>query len=164
MLDEPLGALDRALRDELARELHHVFDRLGVAVLLVTHDHDEAFALGDRVAVMHDGRVEQIGTPAEVWRRPATEFVARFLGWNVTDALGTGRAAVRPDALRIAPDGPLTGTVVERSFHRDHFLVRIALSGHNTTLDVAIHDGEPPVIGEAVRLAVDADGLVRLSS
>ncbi len=164
MLDEPLGALDRALRDDLARELRHLFERLGVAVLLVTHDHDEAFALGDRVAVVHDGRIEQIGTPADVWRRPATEFVARFLGWNVTDALGAGRAAVRPDALRIAADGTLAGTVVERTFHRDHFLVRVALSGSDETLEVAIHDAEPPTIGEAVRLAVDAAGLVPLLS
>lgn len=170
MLDEPLGALDRALRDDLARELRHLFERLGVAVLLVTHDHDEAFALGDRVAVVHAGRIEQIGTPADVWRRPATEFVARFLGWNVTDSLGAGRAAVRPDALRIVANdtlaGTLTstweGTVLERAFHRDHFLVRVALSGGNETLDVAIHDAEPPTIGDTVRLAVDADGLVPL--
>ena len=162
MLDEPLGALDRALRDDLARELRHLFERLGIAVLLVTHDHDEAFALGDRVAVVHDGHIEQIGTPVDVWRQPATEFVARFLGWNVTDALGAGRTAVRPDALRVTADGTLAGRVVERTFHRDHFLIRVALSGRDETLDVAIHDTEPPTIGETVRLAVDPEGLVPL--
>ncbi len=162
MLDEPLGALDRALRDDLARELRHLFERLGIAVLLVTHDHDEAFALGDRVAVVHDGHIEQIGTPVDVWRQPATEFVARFLGWNVTDALGAGRTAVRPDALRVTAHGQLAGRVVERTFHRDHFLIRVALSGRDETLDVAIHDTEPPTIGETVRLAVDPEGLVPL--
>ncbi|MGH7292032.1 MAG: TOBE domain-containing protein, partial [Myxococcota bacterium] len=107
---------------------------------------------------------EQIGAPADVWRQPATEFVARFLGWNVTDALGAGRVAVRPDAVRITVDGPLTGAVAERTFHRDHFLVRVALSGRDETLEVAIHDAPPPAIGEAVRLTVDPDGLVPLPS
>ncbi len=162
MLDEPLSGLDRALRDDLAGELRQVFQRLGVAVLLVTHDHDEAFALGDRVAVVRAGRIEQIGTPVEMWRRPASEFVARFLGWNVTDALGA-RCAVRADALRLTPDGAFAGTVVERTFHRDHFLVRVALRGRDETLDVAIRDAEPPAPGDSVRLAVDADGLVPLA-
>jgi len=164
MLDEPLGALDRALRDDLARELRQLFQRLGVTVLLVTHDQDEAFALGDRVAVVHAGHVEQIGTPVDVWRNPASEFVARFLGWNITDALGESRCAVRPDALRLARDGVLAGTVVERTFRRDHFLIRVALTDRPEALDVVIRDAEPPAPGHVVRLAVDADGLVRLTS
>lgn len=164
MLDEPLGALDRALRDDLARELRQLFERLSVTVLLVTHDQDEAFALGDRVAVVHSGRIEQIGTPVDVWRHPASEFVARFLGWNITDALGGSRCAVRPDALRLASDGVLSGTVVERTFRRDHFLVRVALSGRNEALDVAIRDAAPPAPGQSVRLAVDPEGLVRLTT
>jgi thiamine transport system ATP-binding protein len=161
MLDEPLGALDQALRDDLARELRGLFERLGVTVLMVTHDQEEAFALGDRVAVVHAGRIEQIGTPVEVWRRPASEFVARFLGWNITDALGDAPCAVRPDAVRVAPDGQLAGTVVERTFRRDHFLVRVALSGRDDVLDVVIRDAVPPEPGHSLRLAVDADGVVR---
>ena len=173
MLDEPLGALDRRLREHLADELRELFDRLDLTVLLVTHDQDEAFALGDRVAVMHDGHIDQIGTPTEVWREPATEFVARFLGWNVTDALGDqgsrtradsgkGVAAVRPDMLRIEPDGPLAGTVVARSFRRDHFLVRVALDPSRDEIDVIVPGDEPPPIGTDLRLAVTPGALRRL--
>ena len=100
MLDEPLGALDRALRERLVAELRALFVRLGLTILFVTHDHDEAFALADRVVVMHEGRIEQVGQPG---RRsgsdPANAFVAEFLGWNVTRAFGDGLVAVRPDGL-----------------------------------------------------------------
>jgi len=162
MLDEPLGSLDRALREELASELRSLFERLGVAVLLVTHDQDEAFALGDRVAVLHGGRVAQIGTPVDVWSRPASEPVARFLGWSVTDALDSTRCAVRPDALRLAVDGALAGTVVEQTFRRDHFRIRVALDDGPDVIDVVVRDGAPPEKGAAVRLAVDTDGVVAL--
>jgi thiamine transport system ATP-binding protein len=168
MLDEPLGALDQRLREHLADELRELFDRLDLTVLLVTHDQDEAFALGDRVAVMHDGHIDQIGTPTAVWREPATEFVARFLGWNVTNALGQnmagseGVAAVRPDMLHIEADGPLPGTVVARSFRRDHFLVRVALDPSRDEIDVIVPGDEPPPIGTELRLAVTPGALRRL--
>lgn len=80
MLDEPLGSIDRVLRDQLLQDLPDVFARAGTAVLYVTHDHDEARALGDRVAVMNAGRIEQIDTVEGLWANPRTEFVARFLG------------------------------------------------------------------------------------
>lgn len=87
MLDEPFGQLDRDLRERLVAELGGLFRRLRTTVLAVTHDQAEAFALADRVVVMRDGRIAQEGTPLEVWRRPASEFVARFLGFgNVVDA------------------------------------------------------------------------------
>lgn len=92
MLDEPLGQLDRGLRERLVVELRGLFARLGTTVLAVTHDQGEAFALADRVVVMRDGRIAQAGTPLEVWQRPASEFVARFLGFeNVVLAGGVGR-------------------------------------------------------------------------
>lgn len=161
MLDEPLGSLDRPLRERLADELRDLFDRLDLSVLLVTHDQDEAFALGDRVALMDAGRIEQIGTPVDVWTRPATEVVARFLGWNVSDRLTGGRAAVAPDGLRIDDDGSAAGRVVARTFRRDHFRVRVALDpGSETagseTVEVAVPaDHVPPSIGDEVRLTVD---------
>lgn len=80
MLDEPLGSIDRVLRDQLLQDLPDVFARAGTAVLYVTHDHDEARELGDRVAVMNAGRIEQIDTVEGLWASPRTEFVARFLG------------------------------------------------------------------------------------
>jgi len=159
MLDEPLGALDRALREDLADELRELFTRLGLSVLLVTHDHDEAFAIGDRVAVMNAGRIEQVGSPTEVWNAPATSFVADFLGWNVTSALGAGPCAVRPDALHVTTDGPVSGHVVTRTFRRDHFLIGVAVDGVGDVLDVVIRDADPPAVGDAVRLTADAAGV-----
>ncbi|MFD3541326.1 ABC transporter ATP-binding protein [Streptomyces sp. NPDC058662] len=97
MLDEPLGQLDRGLRERLVVELRGLFSRLGTTVLAVTHDQGEAFALADRVVVMRDGRIAQAGTPLEVWQRPASEFVARFLGFdNVVPATVAGGAAATP--------------------------------------------------------------------
>lgn len=94
MLDEPLGQLDRGLRERLVVELRGLFSRLGTTVLAVTHDQGEAFALADRVVVMRDGRIAQAGTPLEVWQRPASEFVARFLGFeNVVTAEVSGGVA-----------------------------------------------------------------------
>ncbi|MCB0115916.1 MAG: ABC transporter ATP-binding protein, partial [Caldilineaceae bacterium] len=80
MLDEPLGSLDRTLREELMTELRRILKRVGVTALYVTHDQQEAFAVADRIVVMNRGRIEQIGTPQQVYARPATSFVARFLG------------------------------------------------------------------------------------
>ena len=114
MLDEPLGALDRALRERLVAELRSLFVRLGLTTLFVTHDHDEAFALADRLVVMHEGRIEQVGTPVAVWQRPANAFVARFLGWNVTTRLhrhdGRGTPRGRP-RRRHRPRRRAVGTV-----------------------------------------------------
>ena len=87
MLDEPLGALDRTLRERLLGELRQLFADLGITAIYVTHDQEEAFALADYVVVMRAGRVEQEGGPEEVWRRPAGEWVARFLGLaNIVEA------------------------------------------------------------------------------
>src|SRR6202008_4701187 len=78
--DEPLGALDRALRDRMQVELRRLHRTLGVTFVYVTHDQDEALTMSDRIVVMRDGRIEQIGTPDDVYARPATEFVATFVG------------------------------------------------------------------------------------
>ncbi|WP_030195210.1 ABC transporter ATP-binding protein [Streptomyces sp. NRRL S-87] len=106
MLDEPLGQLDRGLRERLVVELRELFHRLGTTVLAVTHDQGEAFALADRVVVMRDGRIAQAGTPLDVWQRPASEFVARFLGFdNVVPATVSGLAADTPWGKIPVPDG-----------------------------------------------------------
>jgi len=161
MLDEPLGSLDRGLRDRLVLELRDLFVRLGVTALFVTHDHDEAFAVADRVAVMRAGRIEQMGGPEEVWRNPATEFVARFLGYNVTEQLGRRRAAVRPDGLRLDADGPITGVVIRRTFRRDHFLVTVKVAD-GAPLEVAVRGGTVPDLGDLVHVAVEPSAVVEL--
>ena len=82
MLDEPLGALDRALREHLIAELHQLLHSSGIPAIYVTHDQEEAFALADRLIVLHEGRVEQAGSPAEVYNAPASSWVAGFLGFT----------------------------------------------------------------------------------
>ncbi len=82
MLDEPLGSLDRTLREELMSELRLILKRLGMTALYVTHDQQEAFAIADRLVVMRQGWIEQVGAPAEVYRQPANAFVAGFLGFR----------------------------------------------------------------------------------
>jgi len=89
LLDEPLGPLDENLRSDLAGELMGVHDRLQMTTIHVTHDQSEARALGDRVAVMAEGRLRQIGSPREVYENPASEFVARFLGGSSRTATDT---------------------------------------------------------------------------
>jgi spermidine/putrescine transport system ATP-binding protein len=80
LLDEPLGALDRKLREEMQIELKLLQSRLGITFVYVTHDQEEALSMSDRIAVMLDGRLQQLGTPAEIYDRPATAFVAGFVG------------------------------------------------------------------------------------
>ncbi len=80
LLDEPLGALDRQLREQLQAEIKDIQRRIGISILLVTHDQDEAMLMSDRIAVMAQGRIEQIGSPADVYLHPSTPFVASFLG------------------------------------------------------------------------------------
>lgn len=80
LLDEPLSALDAKIRQEVRQELHDLQQRINLTFIYVTHDQEEALALSDRIAVMHNGLVEQVGTPAEIYNRPATQFVAQFIG------------------------------------------------------------------------------------
>jgi ABC-type Fe3+/spermidine/putrescine transport system ATPase subunit len=115
LLDEPLGALDRTLRERLTDELRTIIKRVGLTSIYVTHDQVEAFAVADRILLMDQGRIIQTGTPLEVYRRPASVFAARFLG--LTNLLPARRRATTPDATRY--DSPLgTITVAERSTAR----------------------------------------------
>ncbi len=96
LLDEPLGALDAKIRKQLRLELKALQEEVGITFVFVTHDQEEALSMSDRIAVMNEGRIEQIGTPADVYEQPATVFVADFLGVsNLMDAEGLGAGAVR---------------------------------------------------------------------
>ncbi|MFA5883862.1 MAG: ABC transporter ATP-binding protein [Acidimicrobiia bacterium] len=160
MLDEPLGALDRALREHLVDELRAIFGRRDRAVLLVTHDHEEAFALADRVVVVRAGRVEQDADAATVWQHPATPFVAEFLGYNVTAAFGP-LVAVRPEGLTLASAG-VPVTVVDRTFRRDHFRVRVRTASTQEVLDVAVRGSAIPDAGSTAHLVLDEAAAVPL--
>ncbi|MEU8784517.1 ABC transporter ATP-binding protein [Streptomyces sp. NPDC048637] len=186
MLDEPLGQLDRGLRERLVVELRRLFHELGTTVLAVTHDQGEAFALADRVVVMQDGRIAQTGTPLEVWQRPATEFVARFLGFdNVVEATVQGEAAatpwgkvpvpaatpdgpcrllVRPAGVRLtaAPEG-LPCTVAARTFRGTHVALLLQPSG-GPQVEAACALRDAPEVGERVGIAFHAQDVVVLDA
>jgi putative spermidine/putrescine transport system ATP-binding protein len=114
LLDEPLGALDLKLRREMEIFLKALQRDLGITFVYVTHDQEEALTMSDRLAVFNEGRIEQIGTPAEVYEHPATEFVAGFVGVsNVLERHGR-RFTIRPEKIHMTEDGPgEPGTVKE---------------------------------------------------
>jgi putative spermidine/putrescine transport system ATP-binding protein len=106
LLDEPLGALDMKVRRQLQIELKRIQETVGVTFVYVTHDQEEALAMSDRVAVMNHGRIEQVGTPREIYDRPATPFVADFIGeTNFIEGRGE-TLAVRPERLQVSREGP----------------------------------------------------------
>jgi len=172
LLDEPYGALDRERRDRLMLEVRGILRESGVTVVHVTHDHEEAFALGDAVAILDAGRLEQVGPPATVWAAPATAHVARFLGATSTiagdatgDAITTALGVIdaptphrgpvtiswRPEAARVDPAGAIEGRVIDVTFRRTHHLVALdtAAGPIEAVADVA------PAIGASVRVALD---------
>jgi thiamine transport system ATP-binding protein len=157
LLDEPLGSLDRRLRDRLLDDLGRLFDEVGVTAMYVTHDQTEAFTLGDRIAVMRAGRVVQVATPDELWSHPVDVDVARFLGLVNVD----GDEVVRPEAVtvRAARDG--TGTV--ESAVRTGPLVRLRVRlDDGRVLEAAVAGVEHPQPGDRVDVAIDPEGIVRL--
>jgi putrescine transport system ATP-binding protein len=191
LLDEPLGALDANLRERTGFELRAIQRESGAAFIMVTHDQAEALALADRVAVMDHGRLVQLGAPREVYDRPATRFVAQFLGAaNVLEGTrtpdgaldcptaactlraelplpeGAAAVALRPERIRLGPaigDNTAAGTVEEAAFRGESSLILVRLAG-GATLRVshAEEDGAPPPRGAEVRLSWDADAVVPL--
>ena len=121
LLDEPLGALDLKLRHEMQIELKRIQREVGITFIYVTHDQEEALTMSDRMAVFRDGRIEQIGTPSNVYEHPESEFVAGFVGVsNVLERDGR-RFTVRPEKIRLLGDAeePAAGSVSERGQIRE---------------------------------------------
>ena len=176
LLDEPMTGLDAQLKTRLQRELVELLDELGVTALYVTHDQTEAMAVCDRMAVMNDGRIEQVGTPESVYERPANEFVADFVGTSnrlpatarnghldfghATTAApdsqeGEVTVVVRPEAFSVG-DGPFEATVHERFYLGEHVRAVAELpDGESVTLQVP--PAAAPATGDRVRLALDTD-------
>lgn len=185
LLDEPLSNLDAKLRDEMRGEIRDIQARTGVTSIFVTHDQDEALSMADRLAVMSAGRVEQIGTPREVFDAPQTEFVASFIGAgnfltgtviapNTAHIDGLGpiafsapvfmgaavRLMVRPHRFTLAgADAPNSfGGTVEHSVYRGETLTLSVRSGDKVLLaDLHTHAGKLPLKGDRVTLAVAPD-------
>ena len=125
LMDEPLGALDKQLREQLQLEIKQLHDQLGVTIIYVTHDQQEALVMSDRIAVMNEGRIEQVGTPAELYDFPQSRFVASFIGESNfldghvqgagngvhrIDIPGVGTVAA-PERLGTTPGAPVTVTI-----------------------------------------------------
>jgi putative spermidine/putrescine transport system ATP-binding protein len=180
LLDEPLGALDRKLREQMQVELKALQREIGITFMFVTHDQDEALTMSDRIAVFNDGHVEQVGTPTEVYERPATEFVADFIGTSNLVAgevaarlFGAAAAAsLRPERVRVVPPGESTHAGEQSA---EGQVVDVVYAGATTRRVVALDAGPVFVVveaaiapavgarrGDRVRLAWDAESVYRL--
>jgi putative spermidine/putrescine transport system ATP-binding protein len=119
LLDEPLGALDLKLRQEMQVELKSIQQDVGITFVYVTHDQEEALTMSDRLAVFNHGRIEQVGAPAEVYERPGSEFIAGFVGVSNVLERGGRRFTIRPEKIRLLDDGSHDGLHTESGVVRD---------------------------------------------
>ncbi len=154
-LDEPLTALDAALRGTLREEIAALLKGLGVTAIYVTHDQTEAMALADRIAVMNAGRIEQVGTPQQIYDDPATRFVAGFVGESSVRTLPDGRLRLdRPEAVRLLPEGEgVPATVVALTWLGP--VTRLTVETHWGPVRVDDHARRPLSVGDRVGLAFD---------
>ena len=139
LLDEPLGALDLKLRQEMQLELKRIQKQVGITFVYVTHDQEEALTMSDRVAVMANGRIEQVGPPVDVYERPATEFVAGFIGISNLLTRDGVRFVVRPEKLHMLreSDTPEPGMTVEPGI-----VEQVIYVGQSTRYNVRLDRGE----------------------
>jgi len=179
LLDEPLSNLDRELRVQILALLRRLRVERGLAALLVTHDRDDAFALADRVVVLRAGRVEQAGTPEEIYGKPASRYVARLVGtasfapaerrdgalatplgsWSAeAGSNGPVVAVFRPESVRFSDEGAVRGRCVDVFYRGDHWLHSIEVEGAQTTVLVRAARRAKP--GDAVRLEADRPAFV----
>lgn len=185
LLDEPFSSLDPELREQLPRELRQIFREEQATVLLVTHDQQEAFAMTDEIGVMRAGRLEQWDTAYGLYHRPATRFVADFIGEGVMlpgrvinqtqvemelGILSSKRSLqeapndlvdilLRPDDVLHDDDSPLKARIVSRTFRGAHFLYTLALaSGHHVLCLAGSHHDHQP--GEQIGIRAEIDHLV----
>jgi thiamine transport system ATP-binding protein len=174
LLDEPLSALDAGLRQRLADDLRPILVESGTTAVMVTHDHEEAFAVADDLAVMRAGRIVQSGPIADVWRAPVDPETALFLGYarvldgpaaeGLVEAAGLPRApavAMRRSALTVADDGPLAGVVV--GVRTTPGQLRLVVDTVLGELDAVASLDHRLVPGDAVHLRVDASRMAGLA-
>lgn len=181
LLDEPLSALDAALREALRDELAVLLRKFDITAIFVTHDQDEAMAIADRVAVMSDGRIIQSGTPEELYRNPQSAFVAGFVGNAMRlDAVSKGKtlnfkggsiqlnrdsaghdAYVRAQDVQIDNNGSLAGQVETVTFLGTHY--RIGMSGIIPELLTSLYTGQvAPKVGDTVKVSINPDAIMLL--
>ncbi|HJW90648.1 MAG TPA: ABC transporter ATP-binding protein [Anaerolineales bacterium] len=188
MLDEPLGSVDRTLRERLMVDIREILRQMGQTAIYVTHDQEEAFALSDRIVLIRAGTVEQAGAPQEIYRRPASLFVARFLGLgnlingearpiegrtvlhtrigpfpSPTSTSGPVIVLLRPEAARLAPTGDFSikGQVAEASFRGSQCRLVVAMEGERLTFDFP-SNADLPAQGEPIELFFDRDEAIQV--
>jgi putative spermidine/putrescine transport system ATP-binding protein len=164
LLDEPLGALDLKLREQMQTELKALQRELGITFLFITHDQHEALSMSDRVGVFNLGRLEQVGTPREIYESPTTRFVAEFVGAaNVLDGDAARRltglpcAMLRPERIRLAAaaQARASGTVTERQYFGAFSRLRVDVGGERLQVDLTDPTAAVPDTGATVHLAWD---------
>jgi thiamine transport system ATP-binding protein len=183
MLDEPLGALDRGLRERLLGDLAALFRSLNLTTIYVTHDQEEALAVGDRVAVLNAGRLQAIDSPRNLWLKPPSEFVARFMGLNnISDATIAGgqattdwgvmavpsetpdghvRLLIRPDGLTFDDRGPLKGKLRAATFRGSRTVCIVEIGAAELEVHVPPAAAVPSV-GQAVGITVHPGAVLLL--
>ena len=154
LLDEPLGALDLKLREEMQVELKTIQGEVGITFVFVTHDQDEALTMSDRIAVFNKGRIEQVGSPVDIYERPATEFVAGFVGTSnllhgaVAERL-VGRAGtftVRPEKIRIVDVANAPATITDDDLVADGAIVDVQYLGADSRYRIALDAGTTMIV------------------
>jgi putative spermidine/putrescine transport system ATP-binding protein len=170
LLDEPLGALDLKLREEMQVELKQIQQQVGITFIFVTHDQGEALSMSDRVAVFNQGRVEQVGTPREIYERPSSEFVAGFVGTANLLRDGDALVTVRPERIRLsAPDVNEIGTTgvvddVQYLGATTRYRVQTA-EGTALVVEVPNTESSPrAAVGDSVQLAWQRDDRQRVGT
>jgi putative spermidine/putrescine transport system ATP-binding protein len=140
LLDEPLSNLDLKLREEMRVEIAGLQRRLGITTVFVTHDQGEALVMSDRIAVMNAGRIEQVGSPSEIYERPTTRFVAEFIGRMNFFAEGGRPVAIRPERARLSTQAPADG------FARRGTVQQVLYLGGALEYRLELADGERAVV------------------
>ena len=182
LLDEPFSNLDPKLREQVRRDVLDIIRSNGITTVFVTHDQEEALFMGDTIAVMNQGRVEQTGSPAEIFHRPATRFVAQFIGmvdflpaWRAGDSLVTDvgsvewppllgsdssadgdselEVMVRPDCVDCRPSEQGQGVIIDREFRGSFYLYRVSLPSGGSVRSLVPHTAEYP-LGEVVSVTL----------
>jgi len=176
MLDEPLGSLDAALREQLVIELRHIIKQVGLTAVYVTHDQQEAYAIADRIAIMNRGRIEQTGAPREMYQQPQTAFVARFLGLSnifprqkITPYLESLPASdtilLHPDGIQMVntpQDNSVSGVVLSSVFRGDHFRIAVKLAEGVRFSFRMPSRMPPPQLQQTVHLVIDPHHIIGL--
>ena len=153
LFDEPLSALDAQLRETMRLEIKQMTSKLNMTSVFVTHDQSEAMSMSDCIVVMNGGKIEQCGTPQEIYEHPATKFVADFVGkadWIKSDMM------VRPEAVTLKADGEIGGIVTSSQYVGGKYILGVEVENSSWT----ISSETDHAVGESVRLSYNADKTV----